>query len=264
MTVTNTAQTLRLEEISSAVSYVGGWNHGNTARPWSGGTATLGFAAGHRATLSFTGTGVSWIGFKGSFAGIANVYLDGPLVATVDSYAAAETVQAVLYHDQRADIGAAHPDDRGDRHEERGVGRQHRRGGRVRHHGRPFRQHAAHGDNHDANSRDDRVWRRPVTANATDNIGVAGVRFFVDGAQIGAEDTVSPYSISWDTTTVTDGSHTLTAAARDGAGQHHDICGSDRHGVQRVSATDCDGDAHRGDGSVDYLHAGDAGSRAAG
>ena len=45
------------------------------------------------------------------------------------------------------------------------------------------------------------------------------MRFFVDGAQIGAEDTVSPYSISWDTATVIDGSHTLTAAARDGAGQ---------------------------------------------
>jgi hypothetical protein len=58
----------------------------------------------------------------------------------------------------------------------------------------------------------------PVTASAADNVGVAGVRFFVDGAQVGAEDTQAPYSISWATTTVTDGSHTLTASARDAAG----------------------------------------------
>jgi hypothetical protein len=58
----------------------------------------------------------------------------------------------------------------------------------------------------------------PVTASASDNVAVAGVQFKLDGANLGAEDTTSPYSISWDTTTAADGSHTLTAAARDGAG----------------------------------------------
>ena len=100
--------------------------------------------------MSFTGTGVSWIGFKGSFAGIANVYLDGPLVATVDSYAAAETVQAVLYATSGLTSGPHTLAIEATGTEERGVGRQHRRGGRVRHHGRPFRQHAAHGGDHDA------------------------------------------------------------------------------------------------------------------
>ena len=57
-----------------------------------------------------------------------------------------------------------------------------------------------------------------VTASAADNVGVAGVRFFVDGAAIGAEDTVAPYSATWNTTTVANGSHTLTAVARDGVG----------------------------------------------
>ena len=57
-----------------------------------------------------------------------------------------------------------------------------------------------------------------VTASATDDAGVAGVRFLVDGVHVGAEDTVAPYSIGWDTTTVADGSHTLTAIARDAAG----------------------------------------------
>jgi hypothetical protein len=47
---------------------------------------------------------------------------------------------------------------------------------------------------------------------------VAGVQFKLDGANLQAEDTSSPYSIIWDTTTTTNGSHTLTALARDAAG----------------------------------------------
>ena len=57
-----------------------------------------------------------------------------------------------------------------------------------------------------------------MTANASDNVGVTGVQFRLDGANLGAEDTAAPYSISWNTTLVTSGSHTLTAVARDAAG----------------------------------------------
>src|SRR5437867_3435766 len=57
-----------------------------------------------------------------------------------------------------------------------------------------------------------------VTASASDNVGVAGVQFLLDGANLGAEDTGAPYSVSWDTTTASGGSHTLTAIARDAAG----------------------------------------------
>ena len=58
----------------------------------------------------------------------------------------------------------------------------------------------------------------PVNATASDANGVAGVQFQLDGAALQAEDTTSPYSISWDTTTATNGSHTLTAVGRDVAG----------------------------------------------
>jgi hypothetical protein len=54
-----------------------------------------------------------------------------------------------------------------------------------------------------------------VTANASDNVGVVGVQFRVDGANLGAEDTSAPYSVSWDTGTATPGTHSLTAIARD-------------------------------------------------
>ena len=57
-----------------------------------------------------------------------------------------------------------------------------------------------------------------VSATASDDVGVAGVQFLLDGANLGAEDTASPYSVSWDTTTATNASHTLTAVARDAAG----------------------------------------------
>ena len=57
-----------------------------------------------------------------------------------------------------------------------------------------------------------------VTANAADNVGVVGVQFYVDGVANGPEDTTSPYALTWDTRTTPNGSHTLTARARDAAG----------------------------------------------
>ncbi len=57
-----------------------------------------------------------------------------------------------------------------------------------------------------------------VTATASDNVGVASVQFRVDGVNLGAADTVAPYGVSWETTTAADGPHTLTAVARDFAG----------------------------------------------
>ena len=60
-----------------------------------------------------------------------------------------------------------------------------------------------------------------VSATASDNVGVAGVQFKLDGSPLGAEVTISArgglYSISWNTTLTPNGSHALTAVARDGA-----------------------------------------------
>ncbi|MBI2679792.1 MAG: hypothetical protein HYX25_02150 [Candidatus Solibacter usitatus] len=57
-----------------------------------------------------------------------------------------------------------------------------------------------------------------VTATASDNIAVAEVRFQLDGVNLGAVLTSAPYSISWDTTTTSNGSHALTAIAKDTSG----------------------------------------------
>ena len=57
-----------------------------------------------------------------------------------------------------------------------------------------------------------------VTATASDNVGVVGVQLVGDGKDIGAEDTAAPYSLAFDSRMLTNGSHTLTARARDAAG----------------------------------------------
>ena len=57
-----------------------------------------------------------------------------------------------------------------------------------------------------------------VSATAADNVAVVGVQFELDGANLGVEDTSSPYSVTWNTTTAANGSHSLTAVARDAAG----------------------------------------------
>jgi VCBS repeat-containing protein len=57
-----------------------------------------------------------------------------------------------------------------------------------------------------------------VRATAADNVGVAGVQFLVDLADYGLEDTVAPFEIEWDADLSGSGAHTLSAIARDAAG----------------------------------------------
>jgi len=57
-----------------------------------------------------------------------------------------------------------------------------------------------------------------VSAAASDNVGISGVQFLLDGVALGAEVTASPYSVAWDTTSAATGSHSLQAVARDFSG----------------------------------------------
>jgi hypothetical protein len=67
-----------------------------------------------------------------------------------------------------------------------------------------------------------------VAADTTDDYGVDQVEFAVDGAVIATDtDGADGWSASWDTTTIADGSRTVTATARDTIGQS----GSDSHQV---------------------------------
>lgn len=55
-----------------------------------------------------------------------------------------------------------------------------------------------------------------LSANASDNVGVTKVEFYVDGT-LRSTDTVSPYTVSFDTTALTNASHSFTARAYDAA-----------------------------------------------
>src|SRR5712691_8498628 len=77
----------RRQETDPAITYTAGWLQGNRDHPYSEGTAAVSTIPGDRATFTFTGTSVSWIGFKGPQAGIARVILDGTVVAdSLDTY----------------------------------------------------------------------------------------------------------------------------------------------------------------------------------
>lgn len=56
-----------------------------------------------------------------------------------------------------------------------------------------------------------------VNANASDNVGVTRVELYVDGGLVGS-DTTSPYQIAWNTTTASNGGHSLQTRAVDAAG----------------------------------------------
>jgi hypothetical protein len=57
----------------------------------------------------------------------------------------------------------------------------------------------------------------PVSATASDNLGVVKVEFFADGTLLGTL-TSAPYVVGWDSSVVADGAHTLTTQAYDKAG----------------------------------------------
>jgi peptidoglycan/xylan/chitin deacetylase (PgdA/CDA1 family) len=58
----------------------------------------------------------------------------------------------------------------------------------------------------------------PLTASATSDSTIAGVQFKVDGVNVGSEVTTAPYQTTWNSTSVANGSHIITAVARDADG----------------------------------------------
>jgi hypothetical protein len=56
-----------------------------------------------------------------------------------------------------------------------------------------------------------------IQVSATDNVGVTSIVVTANGATIGSS-TTAPYTFSWNTTTIANGSYTLVATAKDAAG----------------------------------------------
>ena len=85
----------RIEQDDAAVTYSGNW-YGNENGALSGGTAALTNTRGARVTISFTGTGINWIGVADAWAGIATVYVDGAMTI-VNSYSPDARYQDLRY-----------------------------------------------------------------------------------------------------------------------------------------------------------------------
>jgi hypothetical protein len=86
-----------LQDTDPAISYTAGWTGGDISKDWSGKFAALSTTSGAQATLTFNGTSISWIGYRGPDAGIARVFVDGSLLAEVDAYLPAQRVQDTLF-----------------------------------------------------------------------------------------------------------------------------------------------------------------------
>ena len=91
-----TAGTGRVEQNNAAMTYVGHW-YANNNPMLSGGSAALAVDAGARASLSFTGSGVSWITYEDQWSGVARVYIDGELKTTVDEYSSPARIGVAAY-----------------------------------------------------------------------------------------------------------------------------------------------------------------------
>jgi len=85
-----------IQENNSAIAYVGSW-YTVSRSFFSGGAAVSSMSAGDTATVTFTGTGISWVGYQDEWSGIAQVYVDGALVATIDTYSSPAVGGGTIY-----------------------------------------------------------------------------------------------------------------------------------------------------------------------
>jgi hypothetical protein len=57
-----------------------------------------------------------------------------------------------------------------------------------------------------------------LSATASDNVAVTSIRWLVDGVEVAADTNGSPWTATWNSTTVANGAHTVAARAADAAG----------------------------------------------
>ena len=95
-----------VQQTNPEVTFTAGWDEA-FGGPWSAGGvsnppeptqgAKMSQTPGARATLTFRGTSVSWIGYRGPDAGIARVQIDGGPVTDVDTFSPSAKVQEVVF-----------------------------------------------------------------------------------------------------------------------------------------------------------------------
>jgi transglycosylase-like protein len=77
------AKDTRLNDTAAAITYGPGWRSASYSA-YAGRQVTYSTRKGSWATMTFTGTGIAWVGPVGPTRGTAKVYVDGKLAATVN------------------------------------------------------------------------------------------------------------------------------------------------------------------------------------
>jgi Beta-galactosidase jelly roll domain/Beta-galactosidase, domain 2/Beta-galactosidase, domain 3/NPCBM-associated, NEW3 domain of alpha-galactosidase len=89
------------DDTASQLLYTGNWAHVSNQSYTAGdyqNTESFSNTAGDSVSITFNGTAVRWISSTDPSHGIANVYLDDQLVATIDGYGPSKQFQDVFYN----------------------------------------------------------------------------------------------------------------------------------------------------------------------
>jgi hypothetical protein len=89
-------RTTALSDSSSAIHWSGSWSFARHAS-YLGGRVHSTTSRGSTATITFTGSAIAWAGPVGPTRGKARVYLDGNLVATVDTYRSSFAARDIVF-----------------------------------------------------------------------------------------------------------------------------------------------------------------------
>ena len=86
----------RIEDNNTAIRYTGTWNvHAGSVH--TGNSATLAMDSGYRATFTFVGTSITWVGYRDPWSGIARVYIDDVLKSEIDTYSSTDLGKVTIY-----------------------------------------------------------------------------------------------------------------------------------------------------------------------
>lgn len=212
-----------IEESDPAVSYYGEWYDVDDP-DFSGGSAMGSYIEPASVKVEFEGTGISWIGYRCACAsGVARVSIDGKTPRPVFTYGPGREPQAEVYrvsglpdarheltiqvtseYDVAGDSGYVIVD--------------------------AFRVERANSSSAADTVAPTLTLSGPangafvrgtvsLSARASDDRDVVGVKFYANGMPIGDELRMGPsWSRQWDTAAYANGNYTLTAIARDAAG----------------------------------------------
>jgi hypothetical protein len=94
----------RVSEKSNAIAYKLSWSSARHSG-YAGGRVVYATRKGASATITFTGTGIAWIGPTGPTRGTARVYLDGKAVASVNLRKSTFHARSLLFSKKFATAG---------------------------------------------------------------------------------------------------------------------------------------------------------------